>query len=805
MIYPKHFEQKIGFDKIRLLIKAQCISDLGKEIVDEIEFSSNFNSVALSMELTSEFIHIIDEGDAFPIDGYFDVRGYLKRIKIEGTFLTESELFELKRSLFTIKNIINFIELKDATTYKHLKDLTVNVNYAVDVQRYIDKILDKFGRIKDNASPELTKIRRSKNIAESSISRILSNIIHKAKSDGYLDSDITPTLREGRLVIPISPAYKRKLGGIVHDESASGKTVYVEPGEVVEANNRIRELEAEEKREITRILQTCAEYIRPFIPDLTESYRFLGIIDFIRAKALFAKQIGGILPELISETHIEWNHAKHPLLFLSLQSQQKDIVPLDILLNKQNRILLISGPNAGGKSVCLKTVGLLQYMGQCGLLVPMDISSKFGLFKNLFIDIGDEQSIENDLSTYSSHLSNMKTFLKEGNEHTLLLIDEFGTGTEPMIGGAIAEAELEVFNQKKCFGVITTHYTNLKHIASQTDGLINGAMLYDRHKMEPLFQLDIGNPGSSFAIEIARKIGLSEQIISNASNKVGLEHINYDKNLQDIVRDKRYWESKRQQIKIKEKKMEENSNALKAQLDTIDKQRKEIIRQAKEEARKLLSDTNATIENTIREIKEAKAEKEKTKEIRHKFEETKKAIREDSQSINPQKNQQAYNKQSKDKSLSIGDYIKYNDNIGQIISIKGERINVAFGQLEAVLNIKMVEKIGRKQVKEQQTKINYNFVSPETNEEIRQRKLKFKQDIDVRGQRVEEAVLTITYFIDDAILVGVSSVRILHGTGTGALRQAIRDYLSTVAGVKSFHDEHVQLGGAGITIVELKD
>lgn len=626
MIYPSHFESKIGFDKIKIFLKEKCISSLGEEKVDDIRFSSDINTISTLVSQTQEFINLISENDSFPTDAYFDIRSYLSRIKIEGSFLTENELFEIQRSLLTIKEIIAFINSKEDKLYPELKALSKDILLFPPILQRIDTILNKFGKIKDNASPELARIRKEKLVTASSISRILDHIIRKAQAEGYTEKDITPSVREGRLVIPVIPAFKRKINGIVHDESASGKTIYIEPAEVVEANNQISELKIQEKREITKILTAFTDFVRPYIPELLHSYDFLGTIDFIRAKALFSIEIGGIKPVIEDNTIIDWINSYHPLLYLSLKKQQKNIIPLTILLTNEHRLLLISGPNAGGKSVCLKTVGLLQYMMQCGLPVPMKENSTMGIFEHIFIDIGDEQSIENDLSTYSSHLSNMKFFIKNSNEKTLILIDEFGSGTEPQIGGAIAEAELNVFNQNKTFGVITTHYTNLKHFASQTDGIINGAMLYDRHLMQPLFQLKIGNPGSSFAIEIARKIGLPESIISEATEKIGLDHINYDKNLQDIARDKHYWENKRQQIRLKEKKLEEISEQLRSELESIDKQRKIIIREAKSEANLLLSNTNATIENTIRQIKESNADKEKARLSRKNIEELKTLI-----------------------------------------------------------------------------------------------------------------------------------------------------------------------------------
>ena len=563
MIYPQNFEQKIGFDSIRHLLKEKCLSTLGQERVDEMNFSESFKDINEWLEQVMEFIRIIQEEDSFPDQYFFDVRPSLKRIRVEGMYLDEQELFDLRRSLETIRDIIHFLTLtpndeeQENSPYPALQKLAGDIIVFPQLITRINNILDKFGKIKDNASSELLRIRRELASTAGSISRSLNAILRNAQAEGYVDKDVTPTMRDGRLVIPVAPGLKRKIKGIVHDESSTGKTVFIEPAEVVEANNRIRELEGEERREIIRILTDFSIIIRPQVPAILQSYEFLAEIDFIRAKAHFSIQTNATKPSLEDKQILDWTMAIHPLLQLSLAKHNKKVVPLDIELTQNQRILIISGPNAGGKSVCLKTVGLLQYMLQCGMPVPMHERSHAGLFGSIFIDIGDEQSIEDDLSTYSSHLTNMKTMMKSCNERSLILIDEFGGGTEPQIGGAIAEAVLKRFNEKGTFGVITTHYQNLKHFAEDHEGVVNGAMLYDRHLMQALFQLQIGNPGSSFAVEIARKIGLPEEVIADASEIVGSEYINADKYLQDIVRDKRYWETKRQNIRKREKQMEE--------------------------------------------------------------------------------------------------------------------------------------------------------------------------------------------------------------------------------------------------------
>ncbi|WP_373734649.1 endonuclease MutS2, partial [Bacteroides heparinolyticus] len=593
MIYPQNFEQKIGFDQIRQILKEKCLSTLGEERVTDMAFSDRFGMVEERLDQVTEFVRILKEENNFPAQYFFDVRPSLKRIRVEGLYLDEQELFDLRRSLETIRDIVHFLqkskdEKENASSYPCLQRLAEDIMVFPQLINRINAILSPYGKIKDNASAELARIRRELANTIGNISRSLNGILRSAQTEGVVDKDVTPTMRDGRLVIPVAPALKRKIRGIVYDESASGKTVFIEPAEVVEANNRIRELEAEERKEIIRILADFSNQLRPTIPEVLLSYDFLAEIDFIRAKALFAEQISALKPVLKNKRLLDWRMAVHPLLQLSLAKHGKKVVPLDIELNEKQRILVISGPNAGGKSVCLKTVGLLQYMLQCGLLIPMHECSEVGIFSDIFIDIGDEQSIEDDLSTYSSHLTNMKIMIKHCNEHSLILIDEFGGGTEPQIGGAIAEAVLKRFNQRQTFGIITTHYQNLKHFAEDHEGVVNGAMLYDRHLMQALFQLQIGNPGSSFAVEIARKIGLPEDVIADASEIVGSEYINADKYLQDIVRDKRYWEGKRQTIRQREKHMEETISRYQAEIEELQKSRKEILRKAKEEVGQLM-------------------------------------------------------------------------------------------------------------------------------------------------------------------------------------------------------------------------
>ena len=848
MIYQNTFENKIGFNEIRTLLRERCLSSLGKEEIDKIAFMDDMKAINTQLARVREFRKLQEEAEDFPISYFFDVRQSVARLRLEGTHLEEDELFDLRRSMGTICDIVAYLNRCDEDEasisqdgWKHepvypypaLHELADGVMTYPQILQRIDQILDKFGKIRDTASPELNNIRRELAKTEGSISRTLYSILRSAQSEGLIEKDVTPAMRDGRLVIPIVPTMKRKIKGIVHDESASGKTLFVEPTEVVEANNRVRELEAEERREIIRILNEIAKTIRPHVPQILASYKLLAQIDMIRAKAELAKLIGGIEPEVGKYPLIDWIEATHPLLRLSLEKQGKKVVPLEIMLTRNKRMLIISGPNAGGKSVCLKTVGLLQYMLQCGLSIPMSERSKAGIFQNILIDIGDEQSIEDDLSTYSSHLTNMKNMMKSANDRTLILIDEFGTGTEPQIGGAIAEAVLKQFCIKKAYGVITTHYQNLKHFADSHEGVVNGAMLYDRHQMQALFQLQIGQPGSSFAIEIARKIGLPEQVIHDASEIVGSDYIQSDKYLQDIVRDKRYWESKRQTIHQREKQMEQTISKYESELTDLEKSRKEVLAKAKERAEELFKESNKKIENVIREIREKQAEKEETKKLRDSLKDFKEGIadidkqteddkiaRKMAQILRRKDNKSKRKKEKEEKATDAtslqnstitqtqnskfkeGDTvrIKGTTTVGTIESIQDKNVVVIFGGLRSTTAIKKIEHATPPKKEEPRP---YMTVGKQTRETIDSKKLNFKQDLDVRGMRGEEALNAVMYFIDDATLVGMSRVRILHGTGTGILRQLIRQYLATVPAVTSYKDEHVQFGGAGITVVDL--
>ena len=903
MIYPKNFEQKIGFTEIRTLLRERCLSPLGKERVDEMSFSTDAGQINTWMKEIREFRRIQEGQDDFPLDNFFDVRESVSRIRLEGTHMEVEELFDLKRSLETIIAIVSFLSRGEETEQGEIRHYTPALYALADgiatfpilVQR-ISQIIDKFGKMRDNASPDLLQIRRELSRTEGSISRTLYSILHSAQAEGLVEKDVAPTLRDGRLVIPVAPGMKRRISGIVHDESATGRTVYIEPSEVVEANNRIRELENEERREIIRILTEFAKKMRPNVPEILDSYSLMAAVDFIRAKAELARLFRSFEPEVSDKPHIDWIRAVHPLLQLSLErksrkdanrlsstdnnshadkdsddeiSLQEDnilseeeyktgnvppsVVPLDIQLTKDKHLLIISGPNAGGKSVCLKTVGLLQYMLQCGLSIPVGDRSTTGVFTDIMIDIGDEQSIENDLSTYSSHLMNMKIMMRHATEHTLILIDEFGTGTEPQIGGAIAEAVLRQFWKKHVWAVITTHYQNLKHFAENHPGTANGAMLYDRHEMRPLFQLAIGRPGSSFAIEIARKTGIPEEVIHDAADIVGSDYIQSDKYLQDIVRDKRYWESKRQTIHSHEKELEKRIVQYEKDIATLEQSRKDILRRAKEQAEEIIKESNRRIENTIREIREKQAEKEETKRIRQELAAYEEGLLSSSQPDKPGKNNKkkmtdsgllsdedfqkkvdkiksrkerheqhlkeragkqqaaaealknAVRKQQTDGVVNVGDAVRIKGltTIGKVEAIDGKQATVIFGDMRTKMAVSRLEHVDAASLQTEQQQFQaYNY-SRETRETIDKHRNQFHQELDVRGMRADEALNQVQYFIDDAILVGAGQVRILHGKGNGILRQLIRQYLASIPNVKSYRDEHVQFGGAGITVVEL--
>lgn len=817
------FEKKIGFDSVREHVTRLCISQLGRDRCADMTFENSPAVVRMRLEETAQMLAILNSDNGFPAEAIHDRRQLLASLRVPGTFPSEGELPGLRASLGAMAAIAGFfakLRTDDGakSPYPALDAIARDLFTFPHIVAAIDRIIDRNGEIKDNASPELAEIRRSMAAAAASINSAMRRVIASAVREGYLESDTMPSVRDGRLVIPVAPMYKRKISGIVQGESASGKTYFIEPAEVVEANNRLRELTADERREIVRILTAFADSVRPDIDELLGAFDILGEFDFIYAKARYARDIEAVLPNLADGPELEWYHACHPGLRLALERQGKEIVPLDIRLTPEQRLLIISGPNAGGKSVTLKTVAIVQYMLQCGLLPPVYSNSHIGVFDRIFLDIGDDQSIEDDLSTYSSHLRNMKRFITQGDARTLVLIDEFGGGTEPQIGGAIAQAVLKRLNEKEMWGVITTHYHNLKQFAEETPGLVNGSMLYDRNRMQPMFRLAVGQPGSSFAIEIARKTGLPDDIIEDAKSIVGSDYVNMDRYLLDIGRDRRYWERKRDSIRQKEKQLEETLARYEAEMENLRQKRREIIGEARTEAHKILEGSNAAIERTIREIREAQAEKDQTRQAREKLEAERRQLEGSHDEVHPLLSRKLPGKKkpsrpsaprpSDDRPIAVGDNVVMADGastVGTVVEINGKEATVVFGQIKTRVKLARLKRTIRSAssgAAKSGIVESKGYLSAQTSEASRERQLAFSQQLDVRGMRADEAVQAVMYYIDDAIQFNSSRVRILHGTGTGALRQVIRQYLGTVGAVSRYHDEDVRFGGPGITVVE---
>ncbi len=829
MIYPSTIEQKIGFDVVRRIIVEGCISPQGRELAsNDMKWSYDITSIMNELSRVHEMTKILVSEKSLQLNGIVDASPWLKKIEVKGMFADIAELRAISLSLkvaASIKTYFNSEEndSEDSTAHRFplLTELADGLNAAPEVVRAINTLIDESGNVRDNASPELSRIRSEMSTISRRISSTMRRVVAKGIADGVLDTDTSPSVRDGRLVIPVAPMNKRAISGIIHDQSASGKTVFIEPAEIVELSNLSRELEIDERREIIRLLIEVANKIRPYVPKLYNTYTLLGRFDFIASKAKFAIDTNANMPRLARGDSFEWKHAVHPVLMLHLRSQEREIVPLDLCMGEgdaRGRIVVISGPNAGGKSVALKTVAIIQYMAQCGVLPTLGDASSLRIMENIFIDIGDDQSIDDDLSTYSSHLRNMKFFLNFGNKHTLFLADEMGSGTEPQIGGALAQSLLEAFNDQGMWGVVTTHYQNLKTLAENTPGMINASMLYDRQKMLPMFRLSIGHPGSSFAIEIARKTGLNNKIIDRAGEIVGSDYVNLDKYLLDIARDKRYWENKRENIRQRNKHLEDTISRVENDADDLRSRRREIIEQAREEARRIIDDSNAAVERTIREIREAQADREQTRRLRQQLAEQRNELtdiptNEDKVAQIPklpqniQRNTKKHKVQkpptptiSQIEKLEVGTNVLL-DNAGQvgtIIEIIGSKASVAFGALKMTVPLNRLTKTLR-----QVQRIKPDKTTSAISETHRSRQLNFKPELDVRGFRADEALQAITYFIDDAIQFSIDRVRILHGTGTGALRQATRQYLATLPSVKKYHDEDVRFGGAGITVVEL--
>lgn len=830
MIYPANFESKIGFDRIRALIAERCNTEAARAKLDEHRFSSRREVVENRIASADEMRTIIQMEHEFPNEEFCDLTALIAKVRVEGTFLDLEEAVLLARALRQVDAISRFIRSRERAVYPTLHRLTEDVISLEAIANHIDSLIDRFGQMRDSASDELYRIRRAIREREGQASKRLQQVLQAAKSAGIVEADATLSIRDGRAVIPVSAGNKRKLNGFVQGESATGKTVFIEPVEVVELNNELRELEYAERREIVRILSELTDRIRPEIDTIEASADYLATIDMLRAKGRFAAENGYVRPIVSLDGRMELRTARHPLLAIALAKEKKSVVPLDMVLNGEKRILVISGPNAGGKSVCLKTVGLLQYMFQCGFPIPCGENSELPLFESIFIDIGDEQSIDNDLSTYSSHLMNMKNMLSGASSRTLVLIDEFGTGTEPIMGGAIAEAILEQLVERGTYGVITTHYSNIKYFASNHEGVENGAMMFDVQNIRPLFRLEMGKPGSSFAVEIARKIGLPEQIIRTASEKAGSDHINIERQLREIARDRRYWEQKRDRIRIADRKVEELETSYAEQLSRIKAERQQIIREAKEEAQRLIADANRQIENTIRTIRESQAEKELTRLARKELDDVRERTARDEaaeaersarvdremERIERRRQRREERKAAGGKSesaevvekqiprvIEVGTKvrIKNQDGVGEVQEVKGKKATVAFGHILTTVALDRLEAVSNAEYKRQTRPTTARTV---VSVDVSQRKLNFKDNIDVRGMRAVDALEAVQSFIDDAIMVGIGSVSILHGKGTGALKEEIRRYLRTVPDVATAADEHADRGGAGITIVTFR-
>jgi len=825
MIYPRTIEHKIGFDVVRAHIADACVSPQGRALAtDEMGWQTDFDSVRQSLEQTVQMLTVQTSPEPLDLGGITDARPWLHKMEVDGMYAEPAELVAIRTSLLTARRIDEYFTAGESgqthsASYPRLALLASELESAPEVVREINAIIDDHGHVKDSASPKLAEIRGQLAGIDRRISSAMRKVVAQGVAAGILDSDTTPSVRDGRLVIPVSPMNKRAISGIVHDHSASGKTIFIEPAEIVELSNMQRELEIEERHETVRILIELAAKIRPWLPQLQHTYGVLGYFDFINAKATFAMQTQGAMPVISgdNERSIQWYRAQHPVLALHLKKDGRQVVPLDITFGNepgQGRIIVISGPNAGGKSVALKTVAIVQYMMQCGVLPPVSSNSVMQIMDNIFIDIGDDQSIDDDLSTYSSHLRNMKYFLAHGTCRTLFLVDEMGSGTEPQIGGALAQALLEEYNGKGMWGVVTTHYQNLKTLADETPGMVNASMLYDRQKMMPLFKLSIGHPGSSFAVEIARKTGLPDSIIEKATKIVGSDYVNLDKYLLDIARDKRYWENKRENIRQRNKQLEQTIERYKNDAEELRARRREIIEEARAEARRIVEDSNAAIERTIREIRTAQADKQRTRDARQRLALERQNLESHDIAETPalarvpknvkhrgNKLKTVTAKPKEQVAITEGAHVLLDGAgaVGTVMAVEGKNAQVAFGTIKMTVPAVRLTPTIRKPERKPSSSPLVNAADDSS----RQRQLNFKPELDIRGFRADEAVQAVTYFLDDAVQFSFQRVRILHGTGTGALRMAIRQYLETVTAVKSYHDEDVRFGGAGITVVDL--
>nr|WP_286130456.1 endonuclease MutS2 [Solirubrum puertoriconensis] len=805
LIYPQTFEQKIGFQQVRELLAELCLSALGRNYVQKMQFQPRADELKKLLLQTDEFRQLLHSGADFPSQFYHDVTPHLLRAQLPGAFLEVSAFYELKMSLRTIRQALTFFTQAPEGAYPTLRLLGIGVQADRNLLAAMDKVVDDEGHVRDDASPLLRQLRQELINRQGILRRQIADVLRKARSEGWTPEGAEPTIRGGRLVLPIVAEHKRRIKGLIHDESATGQTVYIEPESVFELNNDIKDLENAWHRELVRILTALTDQLRPHIPDLRRAYHFLGLLDFIRAKARFAQQLEATLPKLSSRPLLNWKAARHPLLYLNFKEQGREVVPLDLELNPEQRILVISGPNAGGKSVAMKTVGLVQYMLQCGLLIPVEDGSEAGVFDDIFLDIGDEQSLENDLSTYSSHLTHMKQFLLLANKRSLVLIDEFGTGTEPVLGGAIAEAVLSELNRVRAFGVITTHYTNLKNLAERTPGLVNGAMRYDPKHLQPLYRLEIGKPGSSFALEIARKIGLPKNIVERASQLVGKEKVRYDRLLEELEAEKAQLEKRSAEAEKNERRMKKAAQEYQDLKNHLEETKQEVIREAKQKAKLLLKDTNAQIEATISEIRTAQAEKEQTKAARQKLD----AFVQTELKVEAPK-PRAHREAADPNGLKPGDKVALigQEGHGELVSVKGKTAEVLFGGLKTLVKVNQLEKLTRSEIREREKEAARKAPATEARAtggmDVTGRMAGFSTTLDLRGERAEDALQRIMNYVDDAVMLGVPELKFIHGRGNGVLRQVVRDYLRSVRAVASVADEHADRGGDGVTVAVLK-
>ncbi|MDW7691669.1 Smr/MutS family protein [Flammeovirgaceae bacterium SG7u.111] len=801
-LYPKNIEEKLGFDTVRELLAEKCEGPVGESYVYKMRFSDRFDLIQKLVAQTDEFVQLLVSGDDFPRSNYLDMEDSLKKSKIIGAYLLEEELYDLKRALTTLHACLAFFYSEKSEEYVELKKLTETVNFDAGILKKMEAIIDDRGKIKDNASPELSRIRSKLASEEGRLRKVLDASLRNLKQLGMAAENSSPTIREGRMVVPVPAEYKRKVKGIVHDSSATGQTVYIEPEEVLNLNNEIRELGFLERQEIIKILSQITDEIRPMVDDLLKANLFLGMIDFIKAKASLAIELDAIKPEAVPEPYIEWYEAYHPLLLLNFRKMDRKVVPQNVKLNEEQRIVLVSGPNAGGKSVALKTIGLIQYMYQCGMMVTILETSKMGVFKKIFIDIGDEQSLEDDLSTYSSHLTNMKHFLLNARHSALCLIDEFGAGTEPKLGGAIAEAILERLNQQTVFGIITTHYANLKVFADKTEGLINGAMRYDVENLQPLYKLDLGKPGSSFALEISEKIGLPKKVVAAARKKVGSKQVSLERLLSQLETDKHEVEEKQRELVRKERELEKLKEKYELLKEFQETNKKKLISNAKVEAEKLLKEANQKIEQTIKGIRENKADREVTKSLRKDLEEFKEKVEVKKKDIPQEEIEPKEEIVVVGGQIKAGDYvqIKGQTALGEVLAVGSKDAEVSIGLLRSNIKLNRLTKVSRKNFKKQQkAAVNYS-----SGIDLNAKMANFKPKIDLRGKRAEEALKIVDDFVDEAVILGQKTLTIVHGKGDGILRQLIRNQLKNFKEVKSMEDEHPDHGGPGVTLVTLQ-